>query len=37
VGSPPSTLKGSSALDWFFASVADTINNRQKGEIITTI
>jgi hypothetical protein len=37
-GSTVSTLTGSmTQLDWFFAGAADTIKNRQKGEIISTL
>ena len=35
--SPPSTLNGGNGLDWFFASLTDTIKNRQKGEIVTLL
>src|SRR5947209_6234228 len=37
VGSQPSTLKGGSALDWFFAASSDIIKNSTKGEIVSTL
>jgi CSLREA domain-containing protein len=36
-GSGGSTLTGGGGLDWFFAAVTDTINNRKKGEIVSTL
>ena len=32
----PSILTGG-ALDWFFASVTDTVKNQHKGEIISSL
>jgi Ca2+-binding RTX toxin-like protein len=36
-GSGPSTLKGGSGLDWFFAAVTDVITNKKTGEIVSTL
>jgi hypothetical protein len=33
----PSTLTGGGGLDWFFASLADTLKNKTAGEVVTTI
>jgi hypothetical protein len=36
-GSPASTLRGGSGLDWFFAAVTDVIKNQKTGEIVSTL